>query len=261
MAMNRICFFIICVFTFLMGGYAQESGVYHVIGVNGRIVNQQSGKELQSDEQVYLQTMLLFGNASDKAILLSPSQRRYRLEMPVSSGQLLVSSDKSLHEIKSRPLLSTSTRGMAPVSPEMLKNYFGADTFAIAGNSLNLPVGSNDVQKYDLVFRFAENNAIKEVISGDFVIRQSDFGRTQINDCSILLREGENMTPVTQATLCFIDEQNLYQEFTAYLNALNIQTDKTSEVRRELRQYCRDVYGVMDNNRLNEVIARFLSRQ
>ena len=259
--MNRICFCIFCVFVFLTKGYAQESGVYHVIGVNGRIVNQQSGKELQSDQQVPLQTMLLFGNATDKAILLSPSQRRYRLELPVSSEQLLVSLDKSLHEIKSRPLLSTSTRGMAPITPEMLKNYFGADTFAIVGNSLNMPVGSNDVQKYDLVFRYSENNTIKEVISGDFVIRQSDMGRTQIDNCSILLREDEKITPVTQVTLCFIDEQKLYQEFTAYLNALNIQTDKTSEVRRELRQYCRDVYGVMDTNRLNDVIARFLSRQ
>ena len=261
MSMNRILFFAFCVFAFQTEGHTQESGVYHVIGVNGRIVNQQSGKELQSDQQVFLQTMLLFENSSDRAILFSPSQRRYRLELPVSSEQLLVSSDKSLHEIKSRPLLSTGTRGFVPVSPEMLNKYFGADTFAVIGNSLNMGIRDSDIQKYDLVFRFEENKKLKDVISSDFVIRQSDIGQTQIDNCSILLREGENLTPVTQVVLCFIDEQSLYQEFTACLNALDIQTDKTSEVRKELRQYCRDVYGVTDNNRLNDVIASFLNRQ
>ena len=259
--MNRIVFNVICVFVFLMNGYAQESGMYRVIGVTGRIVNQQSGRELQANQQVNLQTTLLFGNASDKAIVLSPSQERYRLELPASSEQLVVPFDKSLREIKSRPLLSTGTRGLEPVSPEALKKYFGADTFAIVGNSLNMQVKKSDAQKYDLVFRFEVNDKIRELIFDDFVIRQSDMGLTQINECFILLREGEKVTPVTQIALCFVDEQNLKQEFTALMSALNIKKSSTAEARKELRQYCRDVYGVMDSSHLNDVINRFLSQR
>jgi hypothetical protein len=233
--------------------------MYHVIGVNGRIVNQQSGKELQTNEEVYLQTTLSFGNASDKAILLGPSQRRYRLELPVSSEQLVVSSDKSLHEIKSRPLLSTSTRGMAPVTPETCKNYFGTDTFAIIGNSLNMQVKKSDLQKYDLIFRFEENDKIRDVTFGDFVIRQNVIGSSQVNECFILLREDEKITPVTEIALWFVNEQNLFQEFTTWLNVKNIKKSSSADARKELRQYCRDVYGVMDNNNLNDVINRFLS--
>jgi hypothetical protein len=230
-----------------------------VIGVTGRIVNQQSGKVLQANEQVNLQTTLLFGNASDKAIVLSPSQERYRLELPASSEQLAVSFDKSLREIKSRPLLATGTRGLEPVSLEVLKKYFGADTFAIVGNSLNMQVKKSDIQKYDLIFRFEEKDEIRDVTFNDFVIRQSDLGSTQINECFILLREGEKVTPVTEVALIFVNEKDLHKEFATWLNAMNIKKSSSAEARKELRQYCRDVYGVMDNSNLNDVVNRFLS--
>jgi hypothetical protein len=142
----------------------------------------------------------------------------------------------------------------------MLKKYFGADTFAIIGNSLNMQVRSADAQKFDLVLRYNVDDAIKDVIAEDFVIRQSDLGLTQIEDCFILLREGKTMTPVTRVTLCFINEQNLHREFAAWLNAMKMQKSRTSEQRTELRQYCRDVYGVTDNNNLNDVISRFLKQ-
>ena len=257
--MNKVVFNVICAVVFLMNGYAQESGMYRVIGVTGRIVNQQSGKELQTNEQVNLQTTLLFGNASDKAIVLSPSQERYRLELPASSEQLTVPFDKSLREIKSRPLLATGTRGLEPVSPASLKKYFGADTFAIVGNTLKIQVKNSEIQKYDLIFRFEENDQIREVTSSDFVIRQSDMGLTQIDECFILLREGEKVTPVTQVAFFFLNEKSLHQEFGAWLSAMNIKKSNSAEARRELRQYCRDVYGLMDNSNLNDVVNRFLS--
>jgi hypothetical protein len=57
MKMNKLFLSTICIFLW-MGIYAQENGMYRVIGVTGRIVNQQSGKELQDNEQVLLQTTL-----------------------------------------------------------------------------------------------------------------------------------------------------------------------------------------------------------
>ena len=256
--MNRIVLNVVCAFVFLINGYAQD-GTYRVIGVTGRIVNQQSGNPLQANEQVDGRSTLMFGNASDKAIVLSPSQERYRVELPAASDQLTVSFDKSLREIKSRPLLATGTRGIEPVSPEALKKYFGADTFAIVGNSLNMQAKKSDIQKYDLIFRFEEKDKIRDVTFSDFVIRQNVIGSSQIDECFILLREDEKITPITSVALFFLNEKNLYQEFATWLDVKNIKKSNSAEARKELRQYCRDVYGVMDNSNLNDVVNRFLS--
>ena len=260
MIMNRIiCFSVICAFVFLSETYAQEDGFYQVIVVNGRIVDQQSGKVLQSKEQVYLQTMLLFCNASDYAVLRSPSKIPYRL---VSQEQLLTSSEKSLREIENRPMtyksLRTSKGDQIPITPELFENYFGADAFAIIGSSLKLDISGSDAQKYDLVFRFEENNKTKEVISEDFVIRQNDMGRAHIDDCLILLREGEKMTEVTRITLCFVDEQNLFQEFDAWMHGLDIDWDSYHKIREELYPYYINVYGYTDENELHEVVDRYI---
>ena len=154
--------------------------------------------------------------------------------------------------------LRSVTRRALAITPELLGAYFGADTFAIIGNHLKIDVDSNVTENADLVFRFTENNTTREIVSNDFVIRQNDMGgRTQINDCMILLREGDKLTPVTKVTLLFVDEQNLHREFAAWLNGLEKPVDKRYEIRRELQEYCRDVYGVMDNTMLNNAINSF----
>ena len=254
--MNIIKYFsIFCAFLFLTEIYAQEIGLHHVVKIDGRIVNQQSGTELQINGQVNMHTMLLFGTVADNAILRSPSQRRYRL---ATTGELLVSSDRSLREMKSRPMTDTDIRLTGEMPPETLKKYFGTDTFAIVGNKLNIEVGPENEQKYDLLFRFKENNKTKEVVSKDFTIKQNDFGKNVINDCIILLREGNKITEITQVSLWFIDEQSLHQEFTAWLTGMEEQTDTNYKKREELQQYCRDVYGVMDHDNMHYAIGRFL---
>ena len=255
--MNRIVLNVVCAFVFLMNGYAQDN--YRVISVTGRIVNQQSGNPLQSNEQVDGQSTLLFGDPSAKGIVLSPSQERYRVEPP-ASDQLTASFGSSLREIKSRPMLATGTRGLIkPVSLETLKEYFGADTFAIVGNSLNMQVSKNDAQKFDLVFRFEENDRIRDVTFGDFVIRQNVIDAMEIEECFILLRDGDRVMPVTNVALVFLNEKDLHQEFAILLSAKNIKKSSSAEARKELRQYCRDVYGVMDVRNMEDVINRFLS--
>ena len=246
---------IICAFLFLTDIYAQEIGLHNVVKIDGRIVNQQSGNELKHNEQVNMHTMLLFGSVADNAILRSPTQRRYRL---ATTGELLVSSDRSLKEIKSRPMTDTDIRLTREIPPETLKKYFGTDTFAIIGNVMKIQVGTQNAQNYDLVFRFEENNKTKEVVSNDFIIRQNDFGQTHINDCLILLRQGDKTTEITKVAITFLDEQNLHNEFAAWLSGLEEQTNANYKRRIELQQYCRDVYGVMDHNNMHYTIGRFL---
>ena len=254
MKMNKIIIFsVISAFALLKGSYAQGDGLYHVIVVNGRIVDQGAGNtELRNNMPVRLQTNLLFDNPSHNAVLRSSFDKRYRLVAP---GRL--------HEIRSRPsntasLRSSSGRALS-ITPELLENYFGADTFAIVGSSLKLNVDGSVAENMNLVFRFQENNTTQEVVSADFVINKNNFGEhSQINDCLIMLREGDTTTPITTVTLLFVEEQNLHQEFAAWLNGLGRPLEMDFEIHDELKQYCRDVYGVIDNEILNRVINNFL---
>ncbi len=77
-----------------------------------------TNKELQIGEEIYLQTTLDFENLQDKAILLSPSKVKYRLEVPktLASNQS-VSSQRALQQVKSRPMPMTAASRV--VKPSM----------------------------------------------------------------------------------------------------------------------------------------------
>ncbi len=248
-------------FAFVAEVFAQEDGSYSIISVNGRIVDQNSGKAFHVGEKVSLQTTLQFGTFSDRAILISPSRERYRLELPPASSELLVPSNQVIREIKSRPQLVTSTRGPAltskGVSVETLKSYFNTDSFTIIGNNLKIPVKKQDVEKFDLMLRYEDVNGIEEVLFPDFIIQYHQFNCQHIGECSILLRESKITQPVKQVKLYFISEKTLFEEFEALLASLEIPKRGTPGSRQELKQYCVDVYGTMDENQLNRTISRF----
>ncbi|MDR2040021.1 MAG: caspase family protein [Bacteroidales bacterium] len=244
-----------------MNGFSQEDGTYNIVSVHGRILDQESGKPLNVGEKVYLQTILQFGALSDRAILIAPSRGRYRLELTTPSSGLSVPSGKALREIKSRPQLLTSTRGIRlsteGVSVGTLQDYFKTDTFTIIGEMLKIPVNKKDEQKYDLMFRYESSNGVQDVIFSGFTVHYEQINRLQIDECFVLLREGEVSMPVKQVKLYFLSEKVLFAEFAALLSALDMSGKDTPEGRRELKQYCLDVYGTIDEQQLNRSISRF----
>lgn len=257
----NILLFLFSAFASVPGALAQEEGTYSIISVNGRIVDQKSGKAFHVGEKVSLQTTLQFGTSSDRAVLVSPSRERYKLELPPASSGLLVSSDHAIREIKSRPQLATSTRGSVltskGISVETLKDYFNTDSFTIIGNHLKMPVKKQDAGKFDLALRYQGANGIEEVLFPDFTIRYHPINCQHIDECFILLHQDGNYQPVKRVKLYFLSEKTLFEEFEALLASLDIPKKGTPGSWQELKQYCTDVYGTMDEQQLHRTILRF----
>jgi hypothetical protein len=265
---NKICLIVCIGIGSLFCAMAQEVGIYSILSVNGKIIDQKTNKELIVGQQLNLQTMLQFAIASD-AVVLSPSKAKYRVELPdkyVMSSVSEISSQDALRLVKARPLLFTGTRGNESlmnegVSPGSLKSYFGADTFTVIGNSLKLPIPKKDLRDNTLMIRY-ERNGVKEVRLRQFTVDKEQLqpdGGFRIDECFILLDNGQKAQPVTQVCLLFIDEKRLLQEFTALFKALELKKADTRENRKILVQYCTDIYGNTDRNNLNGVVEHFFN--
>jgi len=267
----------------ISGAVAQEIGVYDIISTTGTIVDKTSGKALQVGDRVHLQTELQFNSMNDRAVVLSPSKSKYFLELPKSSfvnQQLNVTSDQALAQVKARPALITGVRGSSiltayGLTPETLKEYltgrktlqglpqkdsFGVDTFTIIGSKMVLPVTKGDAGKFDLLLRYESEDNIEEYLSHDFSIVKSDLKLQGggIAECYVLLKEGNKTIPVAQLSLFFVDKMQLFNEFNSLLKALNQKKDDKNVVRTLLRQYCTDVYGMIDSDVLKSTIDDYL---
>jgi len=250
------------------GASAQEVVTYDIISAMGTIVDKTTEKTLQVGDRITLQTELQFNSMHDRAVLLNPEKVKYNLELPKSSfvgQQMTVASHQALSPIKTRPALITGVRGNSVlttkgVSPKTLKEYFGVDTFTIIGPKLTLPVTKKDAGKFDLLLRYENGNEVEEYLSTDFSITKNDlkFQGNGIVECYVLLKEGNQTIPVTQLSLFFVDKMQLFEEFNSLLKALNQKKGEKNAVRKILRQYCTDVYGMIDGATLEATINDYL---
>jgi len=255
-----------CLLLLLTGAAAQEVGTYDIISTTGTIVDRTSGKTLQVGDKVNLQTDLQFNSLNDRAVVLSPSKAKYFLELPKSSfvnQQLNVTSDQALAPIKARPALITGVRGSVlatnGLSAQTLREYFGVDTFTIIGSKFTLPVTNRDAGRFDLLLRYENGNIVEEILSTDFSIDKSNLilQGNRITECYVLIREGNQNIPVTQLSLFFVDKPQLFAEFESLLKALNLRKSENA-TRTILRQYCTDVYGMIDSGILEATLNEYL---
>ena len=266
--MKKSIVFNICLVLLITGAGAQEV-TYDIISTTGNIVDKKSGKELQVGDRVTLQTELQFNSLNDRAVLLNPEKTKYFLELPKSSfvnSQMTVASNLALSPVKARPSLITGVRGNSVlvtkgVSPQSLKEYFAIDTFTIVGAKFTLPVARQNTQKYNLLLRYETGNIVEEYVSADFTISKDDLKiqGNRISECYILLKEGDETIPVTQMSLFFVDKAQLFVEFDSLLKALDQTKNEKNKVRDILRQYCTDVYGMIDRTTLETTMNDYLS--
>jgi hypothetical protein len=253
----------------LSAGLVAQEVTYDIISTTGKIVDKKSGKELKVGDRVTMQTELQFNSLNDRAIVLNPEKTKYFLELPKESGltnQLTVASDDALSPVKARTALSSGVRGNSVMvtdglSSESLRKYFVIDTFTIIGSKFTLPVGKKDAQKYNLMLRYEIGNIVKEYISPDFSISQTDLKLegNRISECFLLIMEGENTIPVLQLSLFFVDKEQLFDEFSSLLKAMNLSKKDKTKAREIIREYCTDVYGMIDGPTLDDTINKFLS--
>jgi len=258
--------FALCMFLFA-GAFAQGE-VFDIISARGTITDKTTGKTLEIGDQVYLDTELEFGTLYDRAVLLSSSKAKYFLEVPKSSfaeQQLVLSSNQALAPVQSKSRLVTGVRGFEllkdkGLSPETLKEYFGPDIFTVIGTSLTLPVKKQDVDKYSLLLRYEKGNSVEEYISNELTIDQSNLKLegSGIAECYLLLKDGDETIHVTQVALNFVSKPQLFKEFDSLLKATKQKKSLDDATIEFLKQYCTDVYGVIDKVSLEKTIDEYL---
>jgi len=261
---------VICVFCccFSITSALAQAGVYDIISTTGTIVDKISGQELQVGDRVSFQTELEFGSLHDRAVLLNDEKAKFFLELPRSAhinSQLVIASNQALAPVRVRSTPMTSVRGSSilvveGVSPKTLREYFSLDAYTIIGSSFTLPVSLCDREKYDLLLKYEVDDEIEEYVSSDFTIDRDKLTvhGNRVSECFLLLREGAQNTPVTQVTITFVEKEQLFREFNSLLNAMDQSKTETGAVRAMLRQYCADVYGVIDGHSLEASINEFL---
>jgi hypothetical protein len=255
-------------FVSLINVVSAQDGEFDVISTTGKIIDKRNGRELQVGDKVSFQTDLEFGSLHDRAVLLNPEKSKYFLEFPKSylgGSQLTITSNQALVPVKGRPALSTSTRGASVMvtgglSKKTLKEYLSIDTFTIIGAKFVLPVSKKDAQKFDLVLRYEVGNVVEEYVSTDFSISKNDLKiqGNKINECFVLLKQGDKIEDVKAISLFFVDKPQLHREFNSLLKALNQNKSDKNASREIIRQYCTDVYGMIDRNTLDATINEFL---
>ena len=260
---------IACMLLFMSAAVAQEQDVYKIIGVHGTVKDKRSGKKLEADNIINLHTELQFGSLLDRAILMNSENIKYILELPKSSfinSRLTVASSQALIPAISRmrpPALITGVRTAAieELSPQTLREYFWIDTFTVVGSKFTLPVNVREPRKYELLLRYKTGRKVVEYVSSDFTVSKHDLkikGHS-IPDCQVLLKEGDKTVPVICLSLFFIEKTQLFVEFEALLNALNRKSESNDATREILRQYCIDIYGMIDISTQEMTINDFLA--
>ena len=255
-----------------VGAVAQVTEVFDIISTTGSIIDKRTGQPLQVGDKVRFDTELEFSSLQDRAVLLNSDKAKYFLEVPKENfinSQLTVASNQALTAVKGRPAPITGTRGNSVLvtnglSPKSLKEYFSVDTFTVIGSKFILPVTQKDAKKFELVLRYEIGNKVETYISSDLSISKSSLNMqgSYIPECYVSLRDGDKETPVTQLSLFFVEKDELFREFNSLLKALDInkkQKQNNAVVRETLRQYCTDVYGVIDSKVLESIINDFIS--
>ena len=85
------------------------------------------------------------------------------------------------------------------------------------------------------------------------------MNNNNITECYVLLKNGDQLIPVTQFSLFFVDKIQLFREFDSLLKAMKQKKTDKEEANDILRQYCADVYGNIDRGTLERAMHEYLS--
>ena len=257
---TTICF--ACMVLLITVAFAQESEIYDIISTTGSIVDKRSGKPLKVGDKVSFQTELEFSSLQDRAVLLNSEKSKYFLELPKEtaiSRQMTIASNQALMPVKGRPALITSSRGTIELTKEELLKYFQIDTYTVIGTQFKLPFKKETNR--DLVFRYETDDDVVDNVLSNLTISKDDFNLQGISipECYVMLREGDKDTQIMQFSLFFVDKEQLFGEFDSLLKALDKEKNDNRDTREILRQYCTDVYGMIDRNSLDSTINDYLA--
>jgi len=267
----------------VMFAFQQANEFYHIIKVDGTIVNTSSGKNLVPGDNIKPTDRLEFKSPYATALVISNTRGKFTLKMPENKDlfdskadtKLLAMADNAVSPIDSRGMLAT--RGIALAEVKDLKTYLGVDNFYLIGKTLSVklnktvyPMSENQF----LVFTYnlkSQNQSKKIGFSNQYLNIDRDALIKSPED----LQQGNSIKEVqvykfdktankndliTKVNLVFLDEEKLKQEFDVVIPFLKDQNMDRLHVIDYLRSYFNDVYGNTDADVLFLTINKEVSK-
>jgi hypothetical protein len=268
--------------TVVMFAFQQTNEFYHIIKVDGTIVNNSTGKNIAPGDNIKPSDKLEFKSPYATALVISNTRGKFTLKMPdnkdlfESKGdtKLLAMAD-AVSPIDSRGMLATRGIGLSEIKD--LKSYLGADNFYLIGKTLSVKLNKMAYPLTDnqfLVFTYnvkSQNQSKKIGFSNQYLI----IDRDALIKSPEELQQGNALKEVqifkvdktankndliTKVNLVFLDEEKLKQEFDVVIPFLKDQNMDRMHVIDYLKSYFNDVYGTTDADVLFLTINKEVSK-
>jgi hypothetical protein len=269
---------------FVIFAFQQANEFYHIIKVDGTIVNTSTGKNLIPGDNIKPNDRLEFKSPYATALVISNTRGKFTLKMPENKDlfdnkgdtKLLAMADNAVSPIDSRGMLATRGIGLAEVKD--LKTYLGTDNFYLIGKTLSVKLNKTVYplsEKQFLVFTYniKNQNQSKKIgfsnqylnIDRDALIKSPDDLQqgNSIKEVQVYKvdKTADKNDLITKFNLVFLDEEKLKQEFDVIIPFLQDQNLDRMHVIDYLKGYFNDVYGTTDADVLfqtvNKEVAKF----
>jgi hypothetical protein len=276
--------FLLILAAIVMFSFQQANEFYHIIKVDGTIVNTSSGKSLAPGDNIKPTDKLEFKSPYATALVISNTRGKFTLKMPENKdlfdskgdAKLLAMADNAVSPIDSRGMLAT--RGIGSSEVKDLKTYLGPDNFYLIGKTLSVKLNKTAYPLSDnqfLVFMYNLKNQSQSKKIG-FSNQYLNIDRDALIKSPEDLQQGNSLKEVqvykydkatdkkdliTKVNIVFLDEEKLKQEFDVIIPFLQDQSLDRVHVIDYLKGYFNDVYGNTDSDVLfqtvNKEVAKF----
>jgi len=262
----------------VMFAFQQANEFYHIIKVDGAIVNSTTGKNLVPGDNIKPTDKLEFKSPYATALVISNTRGKFTLKMPENKdlfdskgdSKLLAMAD-AVSPIDSRGMLAT--RGIPSSEIKDLKAYLGGDNFYLIGKTLSVKLNKtmypmNENQGLVFTYNLKNQNQSKKIgfsnqylnIDRDALIKSPDELQqgNAIKEVQVYKydKPSDKKDLITKINLVFLDEEKLKQEFDVIIPFLQDQNLDRMHVLDYLKGYFNDVYGNTDSDVLFQTVNR-----
>ena len=267
----------------LLLSFTQTTETYHVIHVQGSILNKVSRKPLQTGDRLKADDALVFASDKALAVVLSTKKGRYILNRPTHEGNTSVGSEAIaiIRDIILNPVerSSLSTRNYVFVRRGIdLKELFAENTFTLLGKQTKIVLEpavyrmsaqSYFVCKYNYQGKeinkklpFAGDTLIFDVnrmytVNGK-PIRPEEPGETELYYYNIT---NSASTFVGSFVPVYISDEILEKELQTLTDVLKSLQTPRPEIEQHLHEHVQSLYGITDKNILAHWVSEHIKNR